>query len=117
MDKEEVIKLIKGRIEDEYRKHPLLDWARIAAGKIYTQWFEYFNNENKDLSLEEYWMHQEKSAKAQEDMAKELDNLKGQLREWSVIYQGFIKDKDGISSLALLEYLKENYNPPTNYKK
>jgi hypothetical protein len=53
MDKEEVIKLIKGRIEDEYRKHPLLDWARIAAGKIYTQWFEYFNNENKDLSLEE----------------------------------------------------------------
>jgi hypothetical protein len=49
MDKEEVIKLIKGRIEDEYRKHPLLDWARIAAGKIYTQWFEYFNNENKEL--------------------------------------------------------------------
>ena len=52
----------------------------------------------------------------QEDMAKELDNLKGQLREWSVIYQGFIKDKDGISSLALLEYLKENYNPPTKKK-
>ena len=48
MDKEEVIKLIKGRIEDEYRKHPLLDWPRIAAGKIYTEWFEYFNNEIKE---------------------------------------------------------------------
>jgi hypothetical protein len=81
MEKEEIINLIKGRIEDEQRKHPLLDWSRIAAAKIYTQWFEYFNNENKDLSLEEYWMHQEKSAKAfiqgytqcQEDMA---DNSK-----------------------------------------
>jgi hypothetical protein len=52
----------------------------------------------------------------QEDMAKELDNLKGQLREWCVIYQGFIKDKDGISSLSLLEFIKVNYNPPTKKK-
>ena len=63
MVKEEVLKLIKGRIEDEHHKHPLLDWSAIAANKIYSQWFEYFNNENKDLQdkisqLEkdvEYW--------------------------------------------------------------
>ena len=38
-----------------------------------------------------------------------------QLKEqaWDVIYQEFIKNTDGISSLALLEYLKDNYNPPT----
>ena len=49
MEKEKIINLIKGRIEDEQRKHPLLDWSRIAAIKIYTEWFEYFNNENKEL--------------------------------------------------------------------
>jgi hypothetical protein len=32
---------------------------------------------------------------------------------WDVIYQEFIKDTDGISSLELLKYLRENYNPPT----
>ena len=36
---------------------------------------------------------------------------------WNVIYQEFIKDTDGISSLALLEYLRENYNPPTKKQK
>jgi hypothetical protein len=63
MVKEEVLRLIKGRIEDEYHKHPLLDWSAIAANKIYSQWFEYLNNENQDLQnkisqLEkdvEYW--------------------------------------------------------------
>ena len=49
MEKEEIINLIKGRIEDEQRKHPLLDWSRIAAIKIYTEWFEYFDNENQEL--------------------------------------------------------------------
>lgn len=49
MVKEEVLRLIKGRIEDEHHKHPLLDWSAIAANKIYSQWFEYLNNENQDL--------------------------------------------------------------------
>ena len=49
MEKEEIINLIKGRIEVECRKHGTLDWPRIAAGKIYTEWFEYFNNENQEL--------------------------------------------------------------------
>ena len=48
MEKEEIINLIKGRIEVECRKHAKLDWARIAAGKIYTEWFEYFDNEIKE---------------------------------------------------------------------
>ena len=52
MEKGEIINLIKGRIEDEQRKHPLLNWSRIAAIKIYTEWFEYFNNENQELKEE-----------------------------------------------------------------
>ena len=52
MEKEEIINLIKGRIEDECRKHGTLDWPRIAAIKIYTQWFEYFNNQNQELKEE-----------------------------------------------------------------
>lgn len=52
MEKEEIINLIKGRIEDECRKHGTLDWPRIAAAKIYTQWFEYFNNQNQELKEE-----------------------------------------------------------------
>ena len=52
MEKGEIINLIKGRIEDEQRKHPLLNWSRIAAIKIYTEWFEYFDNENQELKEE-----------------------------------------------------------------
>ncbi len=52
MEKGEIINLIKGRIEDECRKHGTLDWPRIAAIKIYTEWFEYFDNENQELKEE-----------------------------------------------------------------
>jgi hypothetical protein len=85
MEKEEIINLIKGRIEVECRKHGTLDWPRIAAGKIYTEWFEYFDNENQELKdkisqLEkdvEYWQgefdHWHKQAM---EMADELKKLK-----------------------------------------
>jgi hypothetical protein len=36
MSKEEIITLMAQRIKDEYNKHKELDWARIAATKIYT---------------------------------------------------------------------------------
>jgi hypothetical protein len=49
MGREEIINLIKGRIEGEYYKHPLIDLSKIAAIKIYTELFEYFNNENQEL--------------------------------------------------------------------
>jgi hypothetical protein len=78
MEKEEIINLIKGRIEVECRKHGTLDWPRIAAGKIYTEWFEYFDNENKELKAKiselekdvEYWHKQAI------EMADELKKLK-----------------------------------------
>ena len=71
MLKEEIINLIKGRIEVECRKHAKLDWPRIAAGKIYTEWFEYFNNENQELKDKitqlqkdvEYWQGELKNKK------------------------------------------------------
>jgi len=42
MSNEKTIELIKGRIMDEYRKHPDLDWAEIAAKKIYSQWNAFY---------------------------------------------------------------------------
>jgi hypothetical protein len=33
--KEKIIKLIESRIKSEFKKHPDLDWAKIAAIKIY----------------------------------------------------------------------------------
>lgn len=51
MEKEKVIELIAGRIMDERRKHPLLEWDKIAAAKIYSQWIEYFKETNKWVSV------------------------------------------------------------------
>jgi len=48
-NREENINLIAGRIIDEYRKHPDLEWYKIAASKIHSQWFEYYENQNKQL--------------------------------------------------------------------
>lgn len=44
MTKEEQIKLIAGRIRDEHRKHPDLDWAEIAASKLQSQWSEFYGS-------------------------------------------------------------------------
>ncbi len=38
--KDDWVSKIKQRIESEYRKHPDLDWAEIAARKIYAEIFE-----------------------------------------------------------------------------
>jgi len=48
MTKEEIINLIAGRIIDESRKHPNLEWHKIAAAKIYTQWTEFFKEEEEN---------------------------------------------------------------------
>ena len=37
MTKDEIISAIEQRIKSEYRKHPDLDWAGIAARKIYAE--------------------------------------------------------------------------------
>jgi len=52
MESARVIELIAGRIMDEYRKHPTLDWAKIAAIKIHDQWIEYFMSANKKSQTE-----------------------------------------------------------------
>lgn len=38
--KDTIVSIIKQRIESEYRKHPDLGWAEIAARKIYARFFE-----------------------------------------------------------------------------
>lgn len=40
MDKEEIITVIKNRIINEKSKHPDLDWALIAATKIYSSFIK-----------------------------------------------------------------------------
>lgn len=52
MNSEESIELIRCRIIDEYRKHPDLDWAEIAARKLHSEWLEYFNKEKEQTALE-----------------------------------------------------------------
>ena len=73
MEKEEIINLIKGRIEDECRKHAKLDWSRIAAGKIYTEWFEYFDNENQELKAKISELEKSDSAKRECDKPNKQD--------------------------------------------
>ena len=65
---EEAIELISGRIMDEYRKHQSLDWAKIAARKIHSQWFEYYNQQNQELQRQV-----EKLKDAADEMANELE--------------------------------------------
>ena len=40
LNSESVVKMIKERIIEEHRKHPKLDWAAIAANKIYATLFK-----------------------------------------------------------------------------
>ena len=49
MEKEEQIKLIAGRILDEYHKHKQYEWQDIAARKIHSQWFDYYNQQTQEL--------------------------------------------------------------------
>lgn len=42
--KEDILVTIRQRILDEQRKHPSLDWAEIAARKIYKTYFDGENN-------------------------------------------------------------------------
>lgn len=46
------IRLMSGRITDEYRKHGahIDGWAEIAARKIYSQWSEFYQSESNHLN-------------------------------------------------------------------
>lgn len=49
MNKIEIISQIAERIRNEYKKHPELDWAEIAAVKIYVTHFEPYEETNGQL--------------------------------------------------------------------
>ena len=97
LTKEETLRLISGRIMDEYRKHPTLDWSSIAATKIYSQWNEHYADEIAKL----------KPTKSEET---------NEAVTWDSIYIKYINEcphwqnKDVIS---ITEWLKLNYNVPT----
>lgn len=71
MSKEEQIDLIAGRIIDEYRKHPLLEWNKIAASKIHSQWFEHYTDEIAELKSQF-----EQSDKMYSDLLAKKDDFK-----------------------------------------
>jgi hypothetical protein len=78
MEKEKVIELIEGRIIDEYRKHPDLKWNLIAAQKIYGQWFEYLNDQIKELD------------KKLLEKDKEIESLKERVIFWNEAHNDLI---------------------------
>ena len=39
LTKDDIITIIENRIKDEHRKHPTLEWEKIAAHKIYSSLF------------------------------------------------------------------------------
>lgn len=45
ISREESIKLIAGRIEDEFRRHANSEFPKIAARKIHEQWTEYYTEQ------------------------------------------------------------------------
>lgn len=87
---EETKKNISERIQNEFRKHESsLDWTRIVASKIYTEWFEFFQNENEELKqaneqlktyLEDNRLHAERAIaeltlqKSKEERLSELES-------------------------------------------
>jgi len=72
MTKEETINLIAGRIIDEYRKHPDLNWSLISAQKIYSQWNEYYSQQTKALTDEIERLKSE--LKAADSASQKIDN-------------------------------------------
>ena len=75
MNKEETIKSIAQRIKDEHRKHKDLDWAEIAASKIYGAYFEKptteFENFQKGGLKPETW--KEDLRKAYKERLEQID--------------------------------------------
>jgi len=74
--KDEQIDLIAGRIIDEYRKHPLLEWNKIAAAKIHSQWFDYLNQQTKELQEQLAVLNQ-----AEKEYIEKIVKLEEQLEE------------------------------------
>lgn len=50
MESNKIKDLIAGRILDEYHKHKELEWHKIAANKLYSQWKEFYESE-KDKEI------------------------------------------------------------------
>lgn len=95
MNNEETIKLIAGRIEDEFRKHPTLNWQEIAAKKIHSQWFEFYVDKIKSMEgqVKELREENEIQGNYNDMLIKELESLQKAIREEY--------DKDGTVSNLL----------------
>lgn len=93
MTKEETIKLIAGRIMDEFRKHVshIEDWPKIAAAKIYTQWNEYYL---KSVTDEEIETRLRELRKIDTELFGETDDLQSDLNFYKLGAK-WMRDKIG----------------------
>ena len=113
---EEAIELISGRIMDEYRKHQSLDWAKIAAIKIHSQWFEYYTQQNYEMQkeideLKEDLQHKEaliaEFEEVQHKERKQYNDLKQSADEMAKqINKAAFRDVSGELTKALETYKK-----------
>ena len=100
MSKEEQIDLIAGRIIDEYRKHPLLEWNKIAASKIHSQWFEHYAEEIAKL----------KASKSEANEA-DLDLI------WTDVCISIVnRENNRVPFVDTLKYLKSKFTITRNNK-
>lgn len=113
-DKE--INLIAGRIMDEYRKHPSLEWNKIAASKIHSQWFEYFSKQTKALTDEIEGLKQDlfnikmESSHEIADLVKTNQETQKELDETFHKLEGYIEHNKQLQS-RISELEKANICP------
>ena len=115
-DKE--INLIAGRIIDEYRKHPDLNWSLIAAQKIYSQWNEYYNQQTKALTDE---IEKLQSRISELEKANICPNCDGEIEAvdndliWTDVCVSIVnRENKQVPFTETLKYLKSKYTIKRN---
>lgn len=89
LTEQERIRLIAGRITDEYRKHPSLDWAQIAAIKLNEQWADYqVQLEEKDKRIRQL----EATVEDRENHCNFLEDKRTLLQEGSDLLVSNVND-------------------------
>lgn len=111
IDKEKAIELIAGRIDDEFKKHPQLNWQKIAASKIHSQWFEQSQSalEEKQRDLEQCKdlanIQQKRWIERNEQLQSSLTTKDKEIEELKIQYK--VLDEENSELVKEIEGLKK----------
>ena len=105
---EEIKNLIAGRILDEYRKHPDLDWSAIASGKLYSQWDEYYGNQITSLKKQVDTMREAEL----HDLKIKVKELEAEIERLNNRYNNLIKQLEIAAEIKSAERHPNNINNP-----